>query len=237
MNPVVYAYDTGIMTGTSATTFSPNTAMNRAMVAQILYNLEGQPTVTGESTFTDSNTHWAAKAIAWAQKTGVVSGYGNNTFRPNQAVTREELAQMLYNYAEYKQYDLTASGDLIAFPDGNNVQGWAKTAMSWANGSGLINGHDDGTDRPPGHHHPCPGCQHPHELRPERRGKLKQNPGAGAIPAPFARPGKSTRCHFPGNPQAMGRPTHRRRGAKSALQNHSPGKTPATVNRPRLCGQ
>lgn len=145
---VEYVYRNGIMTGTSATTFSPNTAMNRAMVAQILYNLEGQPTVTGESTFTDSNTHWAAKAIAWAQKTGVVSGYGNNTFRPNQAVTREELAQMLYNYAEYKQYDLTASGDLIAFPDGNNVQGWAKTAMSWANGNQLINGFEDDTLRP-----------------------------------------------------------------------------------------
>lgn len=147
---VDYVVEHGIMTGTSATTFSPNTAMNRAMVAQILYNLEGQPTVTGESTFTDSNTHWAAKAIAWAQKTGVVSGYGNSTFRPNQAVTREELAQMLYNYAEYKQYDLTASGDLIAFPDGNNVQGWAKTAMSWANGNQLINGFEDDTLRPGG---------------------------------------------------------------------------------------
>lgn len=147
---VDYVVEHGIMTGTSATTFEPNTTLSRAMVAQILYNLEGQPTVTGESTFTDSNTHWAAKAIAWAQKTGVVSGYGNNTFRPNQAVTREELAQMLYNYAEYKQYDLTASGDLIAFPDGNNVQGWAKAAMSWANGNQLINGFEDDTLRPGG---------------------------------------------------------------------------------------
>ena len=147
---VDYVVEHGIMTGTSGTTFEPNAPLSRAMVAQILYNLEGQPTVTGESTFTDSNTHWAAKAIAWAQKTGVVSGYGNNTFRPNQAVTREELAQMLYNYAEYKQYDLTASGDLIAFPDGNNVQGWAKTAMSWANGNQLINGFEDDTLRPGG---------------------------------------------------------------------------------------
>ena len=65
-------------------------------------------------------------------------------------MTREELAQMLYNYAEYKQYDLTASGDLIAFPDGNNVQGWAKTAMSWANGNQLINGFEDDTLRPGG---------------------------------------------------------------------------------------
>lgn len=147
---VDYVVEHGIMTGTSATTFEPNTTLSRAMVAQILYNLEGQPTVTGESTFTDSNTHWAAKAIAWAQKTGVVSGYGNNTFRPNQAVTREELAQMLYNYAEYKQYDLTASGDLTAFPDVSKVSDWAETAMSWANGNALINGHDDGTLEPGG---------------------------------------------------------------------------------------
>lgn len=147
---VDYVVEHGIMTGTSATTFEPNTTLSRAMVAQILYNLEGQPTVTGESTFTDSNTHWAAKAIAWAQKTGVVSGYGNNTFRPNQAVTREELAQMLYNYAKYKGYDLTAKGDLAAFSDGSKVSSWAETAMAWANGNKLINGFEDKTLRPGG---------------------------------------------------------------------------------------
>lgn len=147
---VDYVVEYGIMTGTSATTFEPNTTLSRAMVAQILYNLEGQPTVTGESTFTDSNTHWAAKAIAWAQKTGVVSGYGNNTFRPNQAVSREELAQMLYNYAAHMGYDLTAAGNLTAFPDGSKVSDWAQTAMSWANGNQLINGFEDDTLRPGG---------------------------------------------------------------------------------------
>lgn len=147
---VDYVVEHGIMTGTSATTFEPNTTLSRAMVAQILYNLEGQPTVTGESTFTDSNTHWAAKAIAWAQKTGVVSGYGNNTFRPNQAVTREELAQMLYNYAAHMGYDLTAAGNLTAFPDGSKVSDWAQTAMSWANGLSAINGYEDNTLRPGG---------------------------------------------------------------------------------------
>lgn len=147
---VDYVVEHGIMTGTSATTFEPNTTLSRAMVAQILYNLEGQPTVTGESTFTDSNTHWAAKAIAWAQKTGVVNGYEDNTFRPNRAVTREELAQMLYNYAKVKGYDLTASGDLIAFPDVSKVSDWAETAMSWANGNQLINGFEDDTLRPGG---------------------------------------------------------------------------------------
>ena len=147
---VEYVYRNGIMTGTSATTFEPGTTLSRAMVAQILYNLEGQPTVTEATTFTDSGTHWAAKAIAWAQETGVVSGYEDNTFRPNKAVTREELAQMLYNYAKVKDYDLTASGDLTAFPDGEEVSSWAETAMAWANGNELINGHDDGTLEPGG---------------------------------------------------------------------------------------
>lgn len=80
----------------------------------------------------------------------MVSGYEDGTFRPEKAVTREELAQMLYNYAQHKGYDLTASGDLTAFPDGDKVQNWAETAMAWANGNGLINGYDDGTLEPGG---------------------------------------------------------------------------------------
>ena len=80
----------------------------------------------------------------------VVNGYEDNTFRPNRAVTREELAQMLYNYAKVKGYDLTASGDLTAFPDGSKVSSWAEAAMAWANGNELINGHDDGTLEPGG---------------------------------------------------------------------------------------
>ena len=147
---VDYVVEHGIMTGTSATTFEPNTTLSRAMVAQILYNLEGQPAVEGESTFTDASTHWAVDAITWAQKTGVVDGYENNTFRPNRAASREELAQMLYNYAKVKGYDLTASGDLTAFPDGSKVSSWAEAAMAWANGNELINGHDDGTLQPGG---------------------------------------------------------------------------------------
>ena len=147
---VEYVYRNGIMTGTSATTFEPNAPLSRAMVAQILYNLEGQPTVEGESTFADASGHWAVNAIAWAQQTGVVNGYEDNTFRPNRAVSREELAQMLYNYAKVKGYDLTASGDLTAFPDGSKVSSWAEAAMAWANGNELINGHDDGTLQPGG---------------------------------------------------------------------------------------
>lgn len=147
---VEYVYRNSIMTGTSGTTFEPNAPLSRAMVAQILYNLEGQPAVEGESTFTDASTHWAVDAITWAQETGVVNSYEDNTFRPNRAVTREELAQMLYNYAKVKGYDLTASGDLTAFPDVSKVSDWAETAMSWANGNQLINGFEDDTLRPGG---------------------------------------------------------------------------------------
>lgn len=137
---VHYVYYHKIMTGTGSGEFSPNATLSRAMVAQILYNLEGQPTMTGEGTFVDAAEHWAADAIAWAKQTGVVAGYEGNIFRPEKAVTREELAQMLYNYAQYKGYNLTATGDLTAFPDGDMVQDWAETAMSWANGNKLING-------------------------------------------------------------------------------------------------
>ncbi len=137
---VHYVYYHKIMTGTGSGEFSPNATLSRAMVAQILYNLEGQPNMTGESTFVDAAEHWAADAIAWAKQTGVVAGYEGNVFRPERAVTREELAQMLYNYAQYKGYNLTATGDLNVFPDGDMVQDWAETAMSWANGNKLING-------------------------------------------------------------------------------------------------
>lgn len=147
---VEYVYRNSIMTGTSATSFEPNALLSRAMVAQILYNLEGQPTVEGESTFADASGHWAVNAIAWAQQTGVVNGYEDNTFRPNRAVSREELAQMLYNYAKVKGYDLTASGDLTAFPDGSKVSSWAQAAMKWATGLGVINGYEDNTLRPGG---------------------------------------------------------------------------------------
>lgn len=144
---VEYVYRAGLMAGTGDTTFEPNAKLTRAMTAQILYNLEGTPEVTGEATFTDMNTapDWSVDAIAWAQDTGVVAGMGDNTFAPNLKVTREQFAQMLYNYAKYKKYDLTKAGDLTKFPDADSVSFWAENALSWANGNGLINGHEDTT--------------------------------------------------------------------------------------------
>ena len=149
-NAVRYAYTHDLMAGTSATTFAPNKSLTRAEAVQILYNLEGQPTVTAATNFADSANHWAATAIAWAEQTGVVDGYEDGTFRPENNVTRQEFAQMMYNYAVYKDYDLSAKGDLSQFSDGDSVQEWAIPAMEWANGNELINGHDDGTLEPGG---------------------------------------------------------------------------------------
>ena len=144
-NAVKYVYENNLMAGTGDTTFDPEVSLTRAMTAQILYNLEGQPKVDEEATFADMNEAptWSVDAIAWAQDTGVVAGMGDNQFAPNAKVTREQFAQMMYNYAKYKKYDLTKTGDLSEFPDADTISDWAETAMSWANGNGLINGHED----------------------------------------------------------------------------------------------
>lgn len=149
---VQYVYENDRMAGNSSTTFQPEVNLTRAMAAQVLYNLEGQPAVTGDTTFTDAAAagDWAVKAITWAEQTGVVAGIGDGLFDPTANVTREEFAQMMYNYASYKEYDLTLEGDLSQFEDASAISSWAETAMSWANGSGLINGHDDGTIDPQG---------------------------------------------------------------------------------------
>ena len=148
---VAYVYENGIMAGTDETTFEPTMELDRAMAAQLFYNLEGKPTVTGDSTFTDvTSGHWAVEAITWAAENEVVAGIGEGLYDPDSNVTREQFAVMLYNYAKYKGYDLTATGDLTQFPDAGSISSWAETALSWANGKGLINGHENGTIDPKG---------------------------------------------------------------------------------------
>ena len=146
---VDYAVEHGIMEGVSETEFSPNTEVTRAQAVQILYNLEGQSDISDENLgypYEDVNAEeWYGNAVYWARITGVATGYGDGTFQPGDSITRQEFAQMLYNYAKYKGYDLTAEGDLSQFPDSGSVADWAEAAMSWANGNELINGHDDGT--------------------------------------------------------------------------------------------
>ena len=151
---VRYAYFHNIMEGMSETEFAPATALTRAMAAQILYNLEGQPDLSDENLgypYEDVDAQaWYGNAVYWARITGVATGYGDGTFQPTDSITRQEFAQMLYNYAKYKDYDLSAEGDLSTFPDANSIADWAEAAMRWANGNQLINGHDDGTLEPDG---------------------------------------------------------------------------------------
>mgnify|MGYP000781857359 CR=1 FL=1 len=148
---VAYVYENGIMAGTSETIFNPTMELDRAQAAQLFYNLEGKPAVTGDSAFTDvTSGHWAVDAITWAAQNDIVAGIGGNLYDPDSNVTREQFAVMLYKYARFKGYDLTATGDLTQFPDMDAISGWAETALSWANGNGLINGNEDGTLAPGG---------------------------------------------------------------------------------------
>ena len=148
---VAYVYENGIMAGTDETVFDPYMELDRAMAAQLFYNLEGKPAVTGDSTFTDvTSGHWAVDAITWAAQNDIVAGIGGGLYDPDSNVTREQFAVMLYKYARFKGYDLTATGDLTQFPDAGSISSWAETALSWANGKGLINGNEDGTLAPGG---------------------------------------------------------------------------------------
>ena len=148
---VAYVYENGIMAGTDETIFEPGMLLDRAMAAQLFYNLEGKPVVTGDSTFTDvTSGHWAVDAITWAAQNDIVAGIGGGLYDPDSNVTREQFAVMLYKYARFKVYDLTATGDLTRFPDAGSISSWAETALSWANGNGLINGHENGTIDPKG---------------------------------------------------------------------------------------
>ena len=148
---VAYVYENNIMAGTDETTFEPYMELDRAMAAQLFYNLEGKPAVTGDSTFTDvTSGHWAVDAITWAAQNDIVAGIGGGLYDPDSNVTREQFAVMLYKYARFKGYDLTATGDLTQFPDAGSISSWAETALSWANGKGLINGHENDTIDPKG---------------------------------------------------------------------------------------
>ena len=148
---VAYVYENGIMAGTDETIFDPYMELDRAMAAQLFYNLEGKPAVTGDSTFTDvTSGHWAVDAITWAAQNDIVAGIGGNLYDPDSNVTREQFAVMLYKYARFKGYDLTAAGDLTQFPDAGSISSWAETALSWVNGNGLINGHENSTIDPKG---------------------------------------------------------------------------------------
>jgi len=135
-----YVVEEGLMQGMSSTSFAPNTATSRAMIVTILWRLEGSPMVDSAMRFEDvAAGAWYTEAIRWAAATGIVTGYSEKAFGPNDSITREQMAAILYRYAQYKGYALSGSS-IQSYTDAANVSSWAKDAMEWACGSGLIQG-------------------------------------------------------------------------------------------------
>ena len=148
---VQYVYGRGLMNGTSDTIFSPDGTMNRAMLVTILYRLEGEPAVTAANAFRDVPADtWYTDAVIWADAHGIVEGVGSQQFAPVDNITREQMAVMLYRYAQYKGYDLKAGADLSQYTDAADISNWALEAIAWANAEGLITGRTAATIVPCG---------------------------------------------------------------------------------------
>lgn len=138
---VAFVYENGLFSGTDSRSFSPNASMTRAMLVTVLYRLEGEPTVTGRSSFTDVRSGaYYEKAVIWAAANGIVTGTGSTSFSPDAKVTREQLAAILYRYAQYRKLDTDASAKLNSFTDADSVSAYASEALGWAVSEGLING-------------------------------------------------------------------------------------------------
>ena len=150
-NDVKYVYEKGMMAGTAADVFAPNATTTRAMIVTILYRLEGSPAVTGTSAFVDVPAgQWYTDAVNWAAANQIVKGTSATTFAPNDSITREQMAAILYRYAQYKGYDVTKQADLSGYSDNGQVSAYAKDALAWANAAKLINGVTNTTLAPQG---------------------------------------------------------------------------------------
>ena len=140
-NDVLFVYEEGLFAGTSDTTFSPNAAMTRAMLVTVLYRLEGEPAVSGRSGFSDVTFNsYYEDAVTWAADNGIVNGTSITTFSPNANVTREQMAAILYRYAQYKKYNTAASSSLNSFSDHTSVSGYAVASLQWSVAEKLVNG-------------------------------------------------------------------------------------------------
>ena len=138
---VAFVYENGLFSGTDSRSFSPNASMTRAMLVTVLYRLEGEPTVTGRSSFTDVRSGaYYEKSVIWAAANGIVTGTDSTSFSPDAKVTREQLAAILYRYAQYRKLDTDASAKLNSFTDADSVSAYASEALGWAVSESLING-------------------------------------------------------------------------------------------------
>lgn len=148
---VEYVVDKGIMSGVSENEFAPSGKLTRAMLVQMLYNMESRPACDAENAFMDVPVgQWYTDAVIWANDAKIVSGMGEGLFAPNMEITREQMVAMLYNYAKYRGYDVTASADLSKFADNASVSTWAQPAMQWAVAEGYISGMGDNQLAPQG---------------------------------------------------------------------------------------
>lgn len=142
---VLFSYEKGLMSGMDAAAFAPYANTTRAQIAVIFYRMEGSPAVEGENSFADvvrgSGTAWFYDAVTWAQQNGIMGGYDNSSFAPNDPITREQLAAIFYRYAQYKGYDTTQGGMAIReFGDYESISDYAMSAMAWAVNTGLVKG-------------------------------------------------------------------------------------------------
>ena len=139
---VKYVYDNHIMHGLNETTFAPNNNLSRSMTATILYNMAGKPDISGTSPFKDvkNANAWYYKAVLWAAENDIVNGYKNGNFGPNDNITREQLAIMLYNYANYRGKNVSKLANITSFTDYKKVASYATTAVEWVVGAGVITG-------------------------------------------------------------------------------------------------
>ena len=151
---VRYVYEHGLMNGTSATTFSPEGTTSRGQIVTILWRVAGSPDMEGEIwgyPFADGDaTAYYGTAVYWARMNGIAGGYGDGTFGPDDPISREQFAAMLYRFAQERGYDVTASADLSGYADVDKVSGYALEAMRWANAEGIINGTSGATLTPQG---------------------------------------------------------------------------------------
>ena len=148
---VAYNFEHKLMTGLDDTHFGPDQKLARAQFALILYRMSGSPEVEGKSTFKDvADNDWYTDAVIWANKAGVVTGYTDSgLFGPGDDINREQMAVMMYRYAKYAECDTDKTAKLDSFKDGAKVNKFAKEAMEWAVGNGIISGKDNGTTLDP----------------------------------------------------------------------------------------